>query len=310
MNRSRLLTTSTIVAALAGAAPAAAAPVNDNFATPVTISGVSAPAPTSYTTAQATKQIGEPNVSSSARTVWFKWTPNDAGAAFADVCGAASMHFVRVYRVKPGQAPALTALESARDVDSAHLAADSACRARWRAAKGVPYYVQVDHAGSAPAHSLVIDQDTSPPAAPTFDGTWPNTTAKNHQAFFGSVGAAAYVCALDGERPKTCQSPHWLASLPDGTHTFKVRAVDGHGNLSQPSTRIWNVDATGPKTTFTSPIGVTGIRPTLTWTADEPGTTTYCQVDDWGVGQCTSPWTGPIVSPLLASSEMYRVTGA
>jgi hypothetical protein len=87
MLRIRLLTTITAVLALALSAPALAAPpANDDFASASAISGNSVS--TSYTTAEATKQAGEPGVGLGAKTVWFRWTPWATGAVKADVCTA------------------------------------------------------------------------------------------------------------------------------------------------------------------------------------------------------------------------------
>lgn len=303
MPRIRLIATLSAALAVGVAAPASAlAPGNDAFGAASTVSGVSAPADVAFTTAEATKQTGEPYAAIGAKTVWFKWTPSVGGAAYADVCQSGS-HAVRVYRVKPGQAEALTTLEDARAADGEFLEADTACRARWRAAGGTKYFIQIRQSGGTATGWLKVNQDVSAPPSPSL-GSWPATT-KNHQATFSSSGATGYVCSLDDAAYKTCQSPHWLAFLPDGSHTFRVRALDAHGNLSGPTVHTWNVDATGPKVTFTAGNGAVELRPTLTWTMDEPGATAYCSVDGAGTAMCSNPWLAPIMLPGEHRLEVF-----
>jgi hypothetical protein len=303
MPRIRLIAIATSAVALGVSAPALALPPgNDNFGSATALAGSSAPADAAFTTAEATKQTGEPYAGLGAKTIWFRWTPNAGGAAYADVCPGGS-HGVRVYRVQPGQAESLATLEVARTADGDHLEPDTACRARWRATGGTKYFIQVRQTGATATGWLKVNQDTSPPAPPTL-GSWPATT-KNHQATFSSSGATGYVCATDGAAYKACQSPHWLAFLPDGAHTFRVRALDGHGNLSDPTVHTWTVDATGPTVTFTAGNGAVELRPTMTWTVDEPGATAYCSVDGGGTSMCSNPWLAPMMLPGEHRLEVF-----
>ena len=42
---------------------------------------------------------------------------------------------------------------------------------------------------------------------------------------------AQFQCRLDGGDFKSCASPQQFGNLPEGTHTFEVRAFDQYGNM-------------------------------------------------------------------------------
>jgi hypothetical protein len=52
---------------------------------------------------------------------------------------------------------------------------------------------------------------------------------------------AAFACSVDGGQEVDCSSPHSLAGLSDGPHSFSVRAFDLAGNASVPATAGWTV---------------------------------------------------------------------
>jgi hypothetical protein len=57
-----------------------------------------------------------------------------------------------------------------------------------------------------------------------------------------------FECSLDGEPFAPCASPKDYSALPDGRHTFRVRATDAAGNVdSTPARRIWTVDTVAPR---------------------------------------------------------------
>jgi hypothetical protein len=88
------------------------------------------------------------------------------------------------------------------------------------------------------------------------------------------------------------------ADLPDGDHTFRVRAVDGPEFDRVPVTRTWRVDTTAPVSTLNSATITDGIVTTLldatfTFAATDAGGVDRieCKLDDGAFAPCTSPKT-------------------
>ena len=113
--------------------------------------------------------------------------------------------------------------------------------------------------------------------------------------FSSDDNAATFECRLDGDAFAACTSPVNLTGLGDGSHTFRVRAIDADGNTDPtPASRSWTVDTTAPTVSFDSgPNGVTKKdSPTFEFSADENGVTFECRLDssdDLDYAACTSP---------------------
>ena len=100
--------------------------------------------------------------------------------------------------------------------------------------------------------------------------------------FMSNEPGATFECKVDAGEFAACTSPH-AVSLPDGEHTFSVRAVDAAGNKdATPESRTFVVDATAPETTL-APGG-----PPFTFSS-EAGATFECKVDAGDFAACTSP---------------------
>jgi hypothetical protein len=83
---------------------------------------------------------------------------------------------------------------------------------------------------------------TSSPPNPTNDST-------PQFAFVSNEPVSDFVCRVDTQAFAICSSPHTTATLPDGTHTFEVQAID----LSEtpdptPAAYSFTVDTTAPPT--------------------------------------------------------------
>ncbi|HEX4922906.1 MAG TPA: Ig-like domain-containing protein, partial [Bdellovibrionales bacterium] len=67
-------------------------------------------------------------------------------------------------------------------------------------------------------------------------------------------GIAGFECELDGGGFGACTSPHNIAGpLGAGAHSFRLRATDQAGNISNIVTYNWTVDVTDPNITIANP---------------------------------------------------------
>ena len=74
-----------------------------------------------------------------------------------------------------------------------------------------------------------------------------------------------FEASLDGSTFSAVTSPVSLDSLPTGTHTFSVEAIDRAGNVSTPVTYSWNIDTTPPVATITQQPPATSFTTTATF---------------------------------------------
>ncbi|HXV57935.1 MAG TPA: HYR domain-containing protein [Gaiellaceae bacterium] len=87
------------------------------------------------------------------------------------------------------------------------------------------------------------------PEKPTLWTDLPRWTTATSATFnFSSPGAASFICRLDSGAAGwvPCTSPVAYDSLGEGGHTFQVRALDGSGDESPPTTFEWTTDLTPP----------------------------------------------------------------
>ena len=69
-----------------------------------------------------------------------------------------------------------------------------------------------------------------------------------------SEPGASLQCKVDSGSYTTCSSPRTLPRLADGAHTFRVRAIDGVGNIDPTGdSRTFTVDATASKLRIDGP---------------------------------------------------------
>lgn len=153
----------------------------------------------------------------------------------------------------------------------------------------------VDRAGNRDAtpvvHAWSVDTvapDTSLLSGPS--GAVASTTASF--AFEASEEGSAFVCGLDGGELAPCSAPVSLPGLGQGTHTFRVQAIDAAGNADgTPASRTWTVDTVAPDTAVAD--GPEGCVPSTSASfellSDEPGATFQCRRDGQSFAACTSP---------------------
>jgi hypothetical protein len=138
------------------------------------------------------------------------------------------------------------------------------------------------------------------------DSTPPNTTITGHPhkitnhrsarfTFTSTEAGSSFQCKRDSGSFSSCTSPKTYTGLADGSHTFRVKAIDPAGNPDPtPAKFTWKIDTKPPQTTITAgPSGATHDRtPTFRFTSSEAGSFT-CSVDGKPYKSCTSPDTLP-----------------
>lgn len=132
--------------------------------------------------------------------------------------------------------------------------------------------------------------DTTPPET-TLESSPPDVSGSSVSFSFSSNEPGTFACALDGGTFAGCPSPKTYTNLPDGTHTFRVRAIDSATNQDPtPAERAWAVDTGPPNTTVTTgpPAYTAATSVSLAFTATEPSTF-ECSLDAAPFTPCTSP---------------------
>ena len=135
--------------------------------------------------------------------------------------------------------------------------------------------------------------DTQPPNTTIDSG--PSGTTNNAWPSFGfssSEVGSSFECELDGSGFSPCSSPRSYSNLPDGPHTFSVRATDQANNTDpSPASRSFTVDTTAPQTTINSgPQGSTDdASPSFGFSSSEGGSSFECELDGSGFSPCSSP---------------------
>lgn len=153
----------------------------------------------------------------------------------------------------------------------------------------------IDSAGNESAatqYSWTVD--TVAPPQPSID-TAPTVLANARSASFAfsdPAGGVGFLCRIDGASFGACTSPASYSGLPDGSHTFDVRAVDAAGNTSAVASRTWVVDATAPVVTFAARPAPAARSAAATFAfATNEGSTFSCKLDAGSAAPCTSPKT-------------------
>ncbi len=164
----------------------------------------------------------------------------------------------------------------------------------------------VDQAGNTDASPATrtwtvdtVPADTTITGAPPTDT---NATGASF-SFVASDAGPSFECKLDAGAFGACTSPKTYAGLPEGAHTFSVRAVDVAGNVDPtPATHAWTVDTTAPDTTI--PLAPadpsSNTTPTFGFGSSQSPATYECNLDGGGWSSCPTPHT---VNPALADGS-------
>ena len=139
--------------------------------------------------------------------------------------------------------------------------------------------------------------DTAAPQTTIDSG--PSGTIRTGAVSFGfssSEAGSSFECRLDALGATIasygpCPSPKAYSSLPDGQHTFSVRATDTAGNTdTTPATRAFTADTTAPQTTIdTGPSGTISTGAVSFSFSSEANASFECQLDAGAWATCSPP---------------------
>ncbi len=149
-----------------------------------------------------------------------------------------------------------------------------------------------DLAGNADPDPATHDWtvDTVAPEATITSAPPALSNSRDASFTFESSEPGDFACSLDGAAFAACSSPQEHSGLADGEHTFEVQATDDAGNVSDPASHTWTIDATSPLTTITAAPPASSDSPdaSFSFTANEPATF-ECALDGGAFGACSSP---------------------
>ena len=149
---------------------------------------------------------------------------------------------------------------------------------------------------------------TPPDTTITAGPTGPVPMAIANFTFTASEANVAFQCSVDNAAFTPCMSP-LAVTLPQGAHSFAVRAIDaaGHPDAS-PAMRSWTIDTVAPDVMITSPAAdsTSGPRVIFVFTVTEGAVT--CSFDGSAFAACASPFA--INLPARAHQFAVRATDA
>jgi hypothetical protein len=138
------------------------------------------------------------------------------------------------------------------------------------------------------AGALLAQAAVAAPPAPTIASAPPNPSASRAATFtFDAEEAASFVCRLDSAPYAACTSPVSYSDLADGTHTFRVRAIDSDREVGPPTVYRWSV-VLPPATILSGPTSPTR-ETTASFAFDTGGAPAECRLDGGPSQACSSP---------------------
>ncbi len=146
---------------------------------------------------------------------------------------------------------------------------------------------------SPPSHVATSPDTTAPDTSITSESPADGSSTTSTYASFSftgtdNAGVVSYECSLDSEEFSACTSPKSYGELSVGSHTFRVVAKDGAGNVDPtPAARTWTITAPD-SSVYTVPSSVPSGCSTdatgqiLSWIASVPDNSTI----SFGQGGC------------------------
>jgi hypothetical protein len=139
----------------------------------------------------------------------------------------------------------------------------------------------------------------------------PAPVTNSISARFGFVSAkknSLFQCQLDGEPFTACTSTTTYNGLPDGSHTFTVKATDaGNDTDTDPPSFTWTIDTKPPRSAITSspPVLTSSTLAQFSFSSTKADSTFQCRLDGNVLAECTSPLT---YTGLSAGSHTFTVS--
>jgi hypothetical protein len=153
----------------------------------------------------------------------------------------------------------------------------------------------LDAAGNLTEISQTLGTDLSVADAPdTTLGNKPTDPSNSTSASFtftGSATAVAFECQIDDAPAVPCTSPWTLSDLSNGSHTFKVAALNAQGFADlTPASHTWTVNVTTLATTLTAKPEAATTSRTASFSFTASGANSFeCALDNGKYAACTSP---------------------
>jgi Concanavalin A-like lectin/glucanases superfamily/Calcineurin-like phosphoesterase len=182
-------------------------------------------------------------------------TVSDSTVTFSGTAGAAagdsSTISLKIYSGETADGAPAQTLAASRQADNSYSVTATLADGTWTA------QAQQNGSGGTTAFSAANTFRVGPPnpPAPTIDSGPPDPTNSRSATFSFAdeqIGVT-FQCALDAAAFAQCTSPQSYAGLSDGSHEFRVRAIDLLANQSPPAVASWTIDATPPTITLTAP---------------------------------------------------------
>jgi hypothetical protein len=129
--------------------------------------------------------------------------------------------------------------------------------------------------------------------------------------FASSEAGGTFRCSLDGRPFTVCASPKTYLGLKDGTHTFRVRAVDAAGNADPtPATRTWTIGTAITKLSIKPPSFNRAKGTTIAYVLTRAGTVrfTVCHKPNPAKRRCV-PLKGTLKRTGKAGRNSFHFSG-
>lgn len=163
-----------------------------------------------------------------------------------------------------------------------------------------------DAAGNAADASHTWEVDSAAPTVSIGSGPASATKSRSATFTFAAEAGATTQCKLDSDAFEQCNSSQTYSGLPDGSHTFTVKATDAAANTGE-DVYTWTIDNVAPAVTIVqAPNNPSDVKsPTFAFLVNEG--TAVCKLDGGAFSPCASP---KAYSNLLDGDHAFTVSAS